>query len=181
MQNDNPIVLKTKALNLVRTVSRNNVERLSIADQKASVLLSINAIMITILLPMVFTHTELLTQRTLYIPLIMISLTCLATLFFTGFALMPIKMSFSKSIYEKNYSASPFFFGNFFKMSPKEYSAYFHEALANEDQIGDFILQDLFHIGKVVAHKYVIIRNAYFAFILGLLLSIISALTLLLF
>jgi hypothetical protein len=174
MNPEKPNLLKSNTLNLIRTISRNNVERLGIADQKASVLLSINAIMITILLPMVFQHSDFIVDQHLYVPLIIFCLSCIVTLFFTASALMPVKMSFSKSIYEKNFNASPFYFGNFFKMTEQEYAEYFKEAMKDEDLIGDYILQDLFHIGKIVAAKYVIIRKAYVVFILGLLISIIS-------
>ena len=43
--------LDKESVNIVRTLQRNNVQLIHIADNKAAVLLSLNAIMLTLLVP----------------------------------------------------------------------------------------------------------------------------------
>ena len=69
-ENLKPIKLSKKALNIIRTTSRNNVELVNIADNKANILLSINGIMFTALIPMLFSYQEIIVSEHLYICLL---------------------------------------------------------------------------------------------------------------
>ena len=168
------IKLSGKLLGLIRTNSRNNVERISIADQKASTLMSLNAIMITVMVPLLLGYLDFILAHMLYIPLIMLAITSLITLYMAAEALKPKELTSKKYIYNKETNSSPFFFGNFYHMSKEEYKDYFQSTLANEELLSDFVFQDLFHIGKIVAQKYVIIRQAYMIFITGIILVALS-------
>ena len=170
---EKPFNLDKKTLNHIRTTSRNNIERIKIADQKASVLMSLNAIMITILIPAIIAHLDRVIADLYYIPLTIIAITCTATLFLSSKALKPISLDYEKTIYSNNSEPSPFFFGNFYKMKPVEFRNYYQRSLATNEGLAEFVLQDIFHIGRIVARKYQIIRRAYMIFLNGLFVVIL--------
>ncbi len=168
------IKLDNKMLGLIRTTSRNNVERINIADQKASTLMSLNAIIITVMVPLLLSYIDVIYDRQLYIPILLLSINSLVTLYMASKALKPKALSSESYIYDKDGNPSPFFFGNFYKMSKDEYRDYFQSTLSDEELLPQFVFQDLFHIGKLVARKYVIIRQAYLIFMTGLVIVVLS-------
>ena len=162
-----------KTLNHIRTTSRNNIERIKIADQKASVLMSLNAIMITILIPAIIANLDQVVEELYYIPLILIAVTCTTTLYLSAKALQPISLDYGKTIYTNSTVPSPFFFGNFFKMNPQEFRAYYQSTVSSREGLAEFVLQDIFHVGRIVSRKYQIIRRAYMIFLNGLFVVIV--------
>ncbi len=162
-----------KTLNHIRTTSRNNIERIKIADQKASVLMSLNAIMITILIPAIIANLDQVVEELYYIPLILIAVTCTTTLYLSAKALQPISLDYGKTIYSNSNVPSPFFFGNFFKMNPQEFRAYYQSTVSSREGLAEFVLQDIFHVGRIVSRKYQIIRRAYMIFLNGLFVVIV--------
>lgn len=170
---DNQYQVNKKTLNHIRTTSRNNIERIKIADQKASVLMSLNAIMITILIPAIIANLDQVLEELYYIPLILIALTCTTTLYLSAKALQPISLDYDKTIYSNSNVPSPFFFGNFFKMNPQEFRAYYQSTVSSREGLAEFVLQDIFHVGRIVSRKYQIIRKAYMIFLNGLFVVIV--------
>ncbi len=166
--------LDAKTLGHLRTTSRNNVDRINIADQKASVLMSLNAIMITILIPSLIANLDTIIDNYYYIPLTILGITCAGTLYLTASALKPTAIGNDRSIYNRSNNPSPFFFGNFYRMTPSEFKAYYQESLANDDHLAEYAFQDIFHIGKIVARKYDIIRRAYMLFLNGLFVVLVA-------
>ena len=177
---EEPFKIDKKTLNHIRTTSRNNIERIKIADQKASVLMSLNAIMITILIPAIIAHLDRVIADLYYIPLTIIAITCTATLYLSSKALKPISLDYERTIYSDNDEPSPFFFGNFYKMKPNEFRDYYQRSLSTNVGLGEYVLQDIFHIGRIVARKYQIIRKAYMLFLNGLFVVILVCVVLIL-
>ncbi len=169
-----------KTLNHIRTTSRNNIERIKIADQKASVLMSLNAIMITILIPAIIANLDQVMDEMFYIPLIIIAFTCTTTLYMSAKALQPISLDYDKTIYSNTNVPSPFFFGNFYKMKPSEFRSYYQGTVSSREGLAEFVLQDIFHIGRIVSRKYQIIRRAYMIFLNGLFIVIVVCVVLVL-
>jgi hypothetical protein len=184
-KNDEPGVdqqykIDKKTLNHIRTTSRNNIERIKIADQKASVLMSLNAIMITILIPAIIANLDKVLEELYYVPLILIAITCTITLYLSAKALQPISLDYTKTIYGNSNVPSPFFFGNFFKMKPDEFRSYYQSTVSSREGLAEFVLQDIFHIGRIVSRKYQIIRRAYMIFLNGLFIVIVVCVVLVL-
>ena len=172
--------LDKKSLNHIRTTSRNNIERIKIADQKASVLMSLNAIMITILIPAIIANLDRIIADYYFIPLTIIAITCTLTLYLSSKSLQPISLDYDKTIYSDNPDPSPFFFGNFYKMKPEQFRDYYQKSLETNDSVAEYVLQDIFHIGRIVARKYQMIRRAYMIFLNGLFLVILICIVLIL-
>ncbi len=104
--------IRKESLNIIRTTYRNNIELTNIADNKANILLSLNALMVTFLIPIVLSNLDVIVQYALYLPIGTLSLTCLATIIMAAMATRPIKMGDQNLEDEHGTTQSPFFFGN---------------------------------------------------------------------
>ena len=169
--------LSKQTINIIRTTQRNNIDLTQLADNKANVLLSLNAIMITFLLPMVLSNLDVIFEGYLYIPLIILSITCFSTIYISAIVLKPSNLQEYRASSSDDPDArfSPFFFGNFHKMEPEEYYAYMKESASNTEMIKAHLMQDLYYIGRRLGYKMDRIRLAFNIFLGGLFLSLVSS------
>ncbi len=162
-------------LNVIRTTMRNNIELTHIADNKANVLLSLNALMLTFILPVIIANFDFIIARKLGLSLVLFINTCLITIYLSALALKP--GDFKKLEKEKGNRSfdSPFFFGNHYKLTSGEFDALIDEALQSDDLVRKHVIQDLYYIGARLGQKMSIIRNAFNFFLAGLIISILTA------
>lgn len=165
-------------LNIIRTTMRNNIELTHIADNKANVLLSLNALMITFLVPFVVPYFDSIKRFHLLVPLGMLVLTAFITIYISTLVLKPSKFNQNQKLLKKGKYVSPFFFGNFFQMDKKEFSVYIKGALSDNDLIKEHLTEDLHYIGSRLGRKMTLVRLAFNVFILGFFSSISLAIIL---
>ena len=109
--------LSKKTINILRTTLRNNIDLTQLADSKANVLLSLNAIMLTFLLPFTIPYIDMISTYHLGIPLVILVATCLTTVYLSVLVLKPGKFDGQKVDASERHKLSPFFFGNFERMT----------------------------------------------------------------
>ena len=170
----NKIGLSKESVNIIRTTQRNNIDLTQLADNKANVLLSLNAIMITFLMPLVFPHFDIIVEKALYIPLIIFTITCFSTILISAIILKPATFDRFREINKAGERASPFFFGNFYHMNRNEFFIFLKETLDEQDSMKRYIAEDLFFVGKRLAFKMTWIRRAFNIFLTGMFLTILS-------
>ena len=175
------ISFSKEAVNIIRTTQRNNIELTNIADNKANVLLSLNAIMVTFLLPLIGPNLRMIIDGYFYIPLIILATTCFTTIYISTRVLKPQRFQEFKAGMKEERSFSPFFFGNFYKMEPEEFFEYLEENLSEKKMLKSHLAQDLYYLGKRLAAKMNYIRLAFNIFTIGLLLSIVSTILVFIF
>jgi len=166
--------LSKQMVNVFRTTARNNIDLTAIADNKASILLSLNALMITFISPTIIAYSDKIMEDYLFIPLLIITFTCAYTIWLSAQVLKP---SHFDSIGEKmkiGDGPSPFFFGNFYKMKPQEYFEFLQDSLQETQVLRSHLAQDLYYVGRRLGEKMSIIRLAFNIFIYGIFLTIIS-------
>lgn len=155
--------------NIIRTALRNNIELTSVADNKANTLLTLNALMVTFLFPLAAANIEFVLESKLGLPLAIMILTSLITIFMATVALKPGNFAVIRDQkVEQGRNFSPFFFGNIYTMERSEYLPYMKQALENRDDIREFMADDLFYTGKRLGIKMTIIKRAFNVFIVGL-------------
>lgn len=167
--------LNKDILNIIRTTMRNNIELTHIADNKANVLLSLSALMITFLLPIMIPYVDTIVHYKLGFPLGLLVLTCFVTIYISALVLKPGNFKYNKDRLEKGKRVSPFFFGNFYKMDRKEYRTYLQESLADNDAVRIHITEDLHYVGARLGVKMSLIRIAFNIFMIGLFTSVTIA------
>ena len=161
-------------MNIIRTTYRNNIELTNIADNKANILLSLNALMLTFLIPIVLTSLEIIMAERLYLPLITFAITCLITIILAALATRPIAMGKQSVVIDETTKKSPFFFGNIYKMKADAYLALLENTLTNPEELKNHVKLDLYFMGKGLGEKYSKIRTCYNIFIVGIILTVIA-------
>ena len=160
--------------NVIKTSMRNNVEFTSIADNKANILLTLSSLLFTILIPVVLSNIEIIIDEMLYIPLMMLALTCVVSIVMAALVTRPMKLSGQGFNVSGKTQFSPFFFGNYYKLSENAYKSHVSEMLEDSDMMKQYIMSDMYHIGVGLGRKYTRIRKCYNVFIIGILLSVVT-------
>ena len=166
--------IRKDSLTIIRTTYRNNIELTNIADNKANILLSLNALMITFLIPIVLSNLDLIVERNIVLPLATLAITCLITIILAAMATRPYRMGKQHRSNGSSSKMSPFYFGNYYKMDVEDYAELFESTLDNPSELKEYITLDLFHMGKGLGEKYAQVRTCYNVFMVGIVISIVA-------
>ncbi|MEM6699418.1 MAG: Pycsar system effector family protein [Bacteroidota bacterium] len=166
--------MPNKIINIIRTTQRNNIELTAIADNKANVLLTLNALILSALIPYVLTRTDIILENYLFIPLVLAAITSFSTIYQAVLVLMPTGFDKKRVGTHPSVKPSPFFFGNFYKMETEDYYAYLEEGLSNPNLVNAHLAQDLYYVGQRLGVKMARIRTAFTIFLIGLSLTLVS-------
>lgn len=158
-------------LNIIRTTMRNNIELTHIADNKANVLLSLNALMITFMIPFIIPYLEIVKKFNLVFPLAILFVTCFVVIYICALVLKPSKFFKNQGKIKEGKYMSPFFFGNFYQMSLEEFDVYIRNSLSSGEMVKNYIAEDLHYIGSRLGRKMSLIRIAFNIFLIGLFAS----------
>jgi len=172
--------ISKETIGLIRTNLRNNVGLTKIADNKANVLLSLNALMLTFTIPFMIPLIETIKEYNIVIPVLILILSSLTTIFLAVIALRPGKLNNQNLKANGKRDVSPFFFGNFSSFRKEDYFEYLDSTLHNDTEVITFLSNDFYHLGLRLGEKMRIIRIAFNIFITGLSLSVILAVIILL-
>jgi hypothetical protein len=161
---------------MLRLTSENHVELSNMADGKASILISVNAIIISVILSVLIRRVEVETHLT--IPTFLFLASSLTTIIIAILATRPkvSQGSFSREdILNKN--TNLLFFGNFYKSKVTEYKWAMNTMMRDPDYLYSTLIMDIHQLGVVLARKYRLIRLAYTVFMIGLFVSVIAFIT----
>ena len=158
---------------MFKTSLRNHIDLSNLADNKANIMLSINAIIITIAMPLAATYIT--ANPYLLAPMAVLLSTCLVAMSFATMATRPTKMSgvTSEEAIQQG-QANLFFFGNFFKMSFEDYRKGMQFIVADENRLDSAILRDLFFLGQSLGRKYSQLRTCYTVFLSGIGITVLT-------
>jgi len=158
---------------LFRITSRNHVDFSSMADNKANIMISINAIMMSIVFSVLF--NKFATDPNLIVPTVILTIISTATIIFAILATRPNLSAgvFTKDDIKKR-RTNLLFFGNFYKMPLDDYEWGVRELLKDKDFLYGSLIRDIYFLGKVLGKKYLYLRISYTIFMFGLVLSIIA-------
>jgi predicted metal-dependent HD superfamily phosphohydrolase len=157
---------------MFKTALRNHIDLSNLADNKANIMLSVNALIVTVAVPMAASY--ICDNLILALPVGTLLVTCLASMIFATLATRPIKMSGSTSLESiKKGASNLFFFGNFYKMNFDEYQQGMDYVISDEENLDNSIQRDLFFLGKSLGRKYNQLRICYNLFMVGVIISVI--------
>ena len=151
--------------------SQNNLSQM--ADSKANILISVNAIVLSVIIGTLFDN--LLTDPNLQIPVMLLVTVCVLAIMFGILATRPNVTSgtFTKEDIA-NKKTNLLFFGNFHKMGYPDYDWAMTELLADKNYLYSSMIKDTYFLGIVLAKKYRYLRIAYNIFMYGLILAMIA-------
>ena len=143
------------------------------ADTKANILISVNAIIISVILAVLLRRLQVETYLT--IPTVIFLLVAVVTIVISILATRP-KLSagiFSnQDVIDKK--TNLLFFGNFHKASFEEYESAMRTMMKDPDYLYGSVVKDIYHLAVVLGRKYKLIRLAYNIFMVGIIVSVIA-------
>jgi predicted metal-dependent HD superfamily phosphohydrolase len=165
-----------RAIDTLFRVTLNNHTTLSgIADSKANILLSVNAIIISIALSTLVPKLDSPNNAHLMIPTFVMLMSSVITIIFAILSTRPkvTKGVFSRQDIEAQ-KVNLLFFGNFYKMPLEEYQWAMNEMMKDRKYLYNSMIKDLYFLGVVLEKKYRLLRVAYNFFMIGIILSVIA-------
>ncbi|WP_312767998.1 Pycsar system effector family protein [Epilithonimonas sp.] len=157
-------------------VTLNNHTKLSqIADSKANILLSVNAIIISVALSTLIPKLDAPSNSHLIIPTFIMIMSSVACIILAIMSTRPKVSSGTftrKEIEEKKVNL--LFFGNFYKMPLEEYLWAMKEMMADRQYLYDTMIKDLYYLGIVLNRKYKLLRLTYTVFTIGIIASVVA-------
>ncbi len=156
---------------MFRTAYRNHINLSSIADSKANIMISVNAILMSIIVS--FVSTRLQQDQWLVIPATCMLVTSLVAIIFAILAARPKVTSKVFTIEDVRRSrANILFFGNFVNMEVGDFRKAMHEIMEDWDTLYDTMINDVYSLGRVLKQKYRLLWLSYTVFMGGLVLTV---------
>jgi predicted metal-dependent HD superfamily phosphohydrolase len=157
---------------MFKTSLRNHLDLSNLADNKANIMLSVNALIITVAIPLVSSYSQKV--GFIIIPMATLIVSCLISMIFATLATRPIKMPGNTTSEQIAAGESNlFFFGNFYDMTFAEYQKGMQEVIADEKDLDNAIMRDLFFLGRSLGKKYQQLRICYNIFMLGVVVTVL--------
>lgn len=160
---------------MFRVALRNHITLSDIADTKANILLSVNAIIVSLALSSLLPKLDNPSNSHLFVP----------TIIFVGFTVISIILSilatrpnvtegkFTKEDVAKR-KVNLLFFGNFHQMKLDDFEWGISEMMQDRDYLYGSLTKDLYYLGLVLNRKYKILRITYTVFMTGIIVSVIA-------
>jgi len=159
---------------LFRTLSRNHYNLIRMIDNKASIILTVNSIIISLLLGVIFVAPQ--EQKHVLQLSAKVLLNCgMASMVFALLAMLPHKYL---SLFKKDtaYKGS-LYAGSFSKMSFEEYRMEMKRIMSSGNNLYDEMTRDLYHLGKSIRRKQTLIVISFILFLVGLTFSSLHTLS----
>ena len=157
-------------------VTLNNHTKLSqIADSKANILLSVNAIIISVALSTLIPKLDAPNNSHLIVPTFIMIISSVACIILAIMSTRPKVSSGTftrKEIEEKKVNL--LFFGNFYKMPMEEYIWAMKEMMKDRQYLYDTMIKDLYYLGVVLNRKYTLLRLTYTVFTIGIIACVVA-------
>ncbi|TCL65679.1 HD domain-containing protein [Mariniflexile fucanivorans] len=160
---------------LFRVTLKNHITLSDIADTKANILLSVNAIIISIALSNLIPKFDNPKNAFLIYPTIIFVVFSVVAIILSVIATRPSITSgkFTKEDVA-NKKVNLLFFGNFHKMTLPEFEEGITQVMNDKDYLYSSMTKDLYFLGKVLDRKYRILRWTYSIFMIGIIVSVIA-------
>ncbi|HMQ59565.1 MAG TPA: DUF5706 domain-containing protein [Flavilitoribacter sp.] len=158
---------------MYRTTYRTHISLSSIADNKANIMLSINAIIISIVISNLVPRFDAMPK--LVVPTAILLAVCLTALVFAILSTRP-KVTEGRFTREdiENKRANLLFFGNFYKMGIEDFHWGMMELIKDSDFLYTSMTKDLYYLGVVLAKKYRYLAMCYTVFMYGLIIAVVG-------
>jgi HD superfamily phosphodiesterase len=158
---------------MLRLASENHLRLSSLADGKANILISVNAIIISVILTVLLRRLEVDTY--LIFPTVFFLLFSLVTIVI---AIMATRPKVTQGQFSKedilNKRTNLLFFGNFHKATLQEYEWGMHEMMKDQDYLYGTLIKDIYFLGVVLGKKYRLLRLAYIIFMIGIIIAVLA-------
>ena len=160
---------------MFRVALRNHITLSDIADTKANILLSVNAIIVSLALSNLLPKLDNPSNTHLFVPTIIFIVFTVASIILSILATRP-NVTEGKFTREDvaNKKVNLLFFGNFHQMELEDFEWGISEMMTDRDYLYGSLTKDLYFLGLVLNRKYKILRLTYTVFMIGIIASVIA-------
>ncbi len=160
---------------MFRVALRNHITLSDIADTKANILLSVNAIIISMALSTLIPKLDNPSNHYLIIPsLIFVAFTVTSIIL----SVMATRPNVTEGKFTKedvaNKKVNLLFFGNFHQMDLPDFEWGMSEMMQDRDYLYNSLTKDLYFLGLVLNRKYKLLRTTYTVFMIGIIVSVVA-------
>jgi len=158
----------------------NHISLSAIADNKANMMISLNAIIMSIIITYLGTKSSIIGAEFTRNPILMIPVgillaTTLASVISAIISAQPEVTSFRlKPNKLKSRRINLLFFGNFTKIPLEDFQAGMHEIMRDKSSLYNNMITDIYYLGDVLSKKYKLLRISYTIFMIGIILTVLS-------
>lgn len=157
---------------LFRTLSRNHYNLIKMIDNKASILLTINSIIISIILGAAYMINDANVDH-INSHAIVIFRFSIASMVIALLAMLPHKYKNT----QKHGHKGSLYAGNYSKMTIEEYREEMKRIMANGNSIYNEMIDDLYYLGKAINIKHKLLLISFVIFIAGLITAVVFGLS----
>ncbi|MFQ3296391.1 MAG: putative metal-dependent HD superfamily phosphohydrolase [Polaribacter sp.] len=160
---------------MFRVALKNHMTLSNIADTKANILLSVNAIIVSLALSNLLPKLDNPSNAHLLIPTVIFVAFTVASIILSILATRPnvTEGKFSKEDVA-NKKVNLLFFGNFHRMKLDDFEWGISEMMTDRDYLYGSLTKDLYFLGLVLNRKYKILRITYTVFMIGIIVSVLA-------
>ncbi len=151
---------------LFRTLSRNHYSLLQMVDNKASIILTINSIISSLLMGAMFVATES-DRAVLEVSSKIMILFSMVSMIFALISMLPHK--YFGSMYKGSDYNGSLYAANFSKHSLEEFQSEFDRIMINGKSVYDEMIKDLYFLGRTINGKQKMLLLSFLFFLLGLI------------
>lgn len=154
---------------------RNHINLSAIADNKANIMISVNAIIISVLISILSYGNIMETRPMILMPVVIFLISGLTSLIFAVLSARPKVTNLNKagrSIDEVKRNIV--FFGNFVHLDLDQYEEAMDSMFRDSELIYGNLTRDLYHLGKVLDVKYKYLSISYTVFMIGFIATVIT-------
>lgn len=152
---------------LFRLTSKNHYTLNTMVDRKANIMISINAIILSIMIGTVM--NQLNADPHLVYPLILITLTNIIAIAYAVLATRP-----DLSHGNDHEGSGLLFYGNFHEIDEQTYVNGMQKLIYGGDDLYKAISKDIYHLGQRLKVKFGYLRKAFNVFAIGISISVIA-------
>ena len=160
---------------MFRVALKNHMTLSNIADTKANILLSVNAIIISLALSNLLPKLDNPSNDYLILPTIIFVVFTVASIILSILATRPnvTEGKFNKEDVA-NKKVNLLFFGNFHQMKLNDFEWAISEMMEDKGYLYNSLTKDLYFLGLVLNKKYKILRLTYTVFMIGIIVSVLA-------
>jgi predicted metal-dependent HD superfamily phosphohydrolase len=160
---------------MFRVALKNHMTLSNIADTKANILLSVNAIIVSLALSNLLPKLDNPSNSYLILPTIVFIIFTVASIILSILATRPnvTEGKFTKEDVA-NKKVNLLFFGNFHQMKLNDFEWGITEMMKDRDYLYSSLTKDLYFLGLVLKRKYKILRVTYTVFMIGIIVSVLA-------
>ena len=157
-----------------RTNYRNHINLSAIADNKANIMISVNAILISVILSIVSYKNLAEENPMILMPVIIFLVTGLSSLVFAVLSARPKVTRQAEDASPDEIKKNIVFFGSFTRLKPETFEKALDEVFRDSSLLYGNMSRDLYNLGKVLDKKYKYLTVSYNLFMLGFIFTVLT-------